>query len=61
MTDVFIILSDAELDQISGGALHMPQPPTPGHNPWQGHHDDEGVLKPPIVQASPHALFQFAP
>jgi bacteriocin-like protein len=34
MTDVFIILSDAELDQISGGALHMPQPPTPGHNPW---------------------------
>ena len=34
MTDVFIILSDAELDQVSGGALHMPQPPTPGHNPW---------------------------
>jgi hypothetical protein len=34
MTDVFIILSDVELDQVSGGALHMPQSPTPGDNPW---------------------------
>jgi len=35
MTDDFIILNDAELDQmISGGALHMPPAPTPGHNPW---------------------------
>jgi bacteriocin-like protein len=34
MTDDFIILNDAELDQVSGGALHMPPAPTPGHNPW---------------------------
>jgi bacteriocin-like protein len=34
MTDVFIILNDAELDQVSGGVLHTPKPPTPGHNPW---------------------------
>jgi hypothetical protein len=34
MTDNFIISNDAELDQVSGGAIHMPQPPTPGHNPW---------------------------
>ena len=34
MTDDFIILSDAKLDQVLGGALHMPPSPTPGDNPW---------------------------
>ena len=34
MTNDFIILSDARLDQVLGGALHMPPSPTPGDNPW---------------------------
>jgi hypothetical protein len=47
MTDDFIILSDAKLDQVLGGALHMPSAPTPGDNPWH-------LPQPPI---SPITLF----
>jgi bacteriocin-like protein len=54
MTDDFTILSDAELDQVSGGDNpYAPPPHTHYHGPgWYGGHQPSGVSAITPVRAS---------